>query len=293
MVAGPEVLVFEDFNELWRFIEGRREYVAVDRAKGKGEKVVYLARLTGDVCRLPEIFEGWLAHHYNLEGLAKLVLMLRRQKQSLDAIRREYLWQDWAVEALNRITRERERLVDEAYDHIAMHPVAQWVERVRGLGRHDAVLFTGMIDPHIATSAGKACAYWCLAGPESRLRAGRKAKGKPILRGEAFFMAQRVWMRGDQYYKPLAEAKKQYYLTKLPEDEKGRNMHAHVRALLWLAHLLVSHAWEVHRRFEGLPVNPHMNYIPPKPDEDAVFNNERVLEAIRTGQRLPPSEVNV
>jgi len=51
-------------------------------------KTVYLARLTNDVCRLPEIFKGSMAHHYSLEGFAKLALMLRRQKQSLDAIRK-------------------------------------------------------------------------------------------------------------------------------------------------------------------------------------------------------------
>ena len=285
------VMVFEDFNELWRFIESRREYTAIDRAKGKGGKAVYLATLTNDVCRLPSIFEGAMAHHYNLEGLAKLVLMLRRQKQSLDSIRKEYAWQDWAVEALKEIIKQRDELVDEVYDRIVAHPVVQWVERVKGLGKHDAILFLGFIDPHIATSAGKACKYWCLAGPESKLQAGKKVEGRPILRGEGFFMASRIWMKNDEYYKPLAEAKKEYYLTKLPQDERGRSAHAHVRALLWLAHLLVSHAWEMHRRFEQLPINPHANYIPPKPDEDAVFDNEKILNAIRTGQRLPPEAV--
>jgi len=286
-------LVFEDANELWKFVESYKEYVAIDRARGRGGKTVYIAKITNDVCRLPEIFNGWMRHHYNLEGLAKLVLMLRRQRQSLDAIRKVYWWQDWAIEALNSIMRQREELINEVYEHIVRHPVTWWVERVKGLGRHDAILFLGMIDPHIATSAGKACAYWNLAGPESKLKSGQKAKGAPILRGEAFFMAQRVWMRNDEYYKPLAEAKKEYYLTKLPEDEKGRSAHAHTRALLWLAHLLVSHAWEMHRRFERLPINPHMNYIPPKPDEDAVFSNDKILNAIRTGQRLPPEVVNV
>jgi len=31
------ILVFDDWNELWKFIESRREYVAIDRAKTKGE----------------------------------------------------------------------------------------------------------------------------------------------------------------------------------------------------------------------------------------------------------------
>jgi len=287
------MLVFEDAEELWKFIEGRREYVAIDRVRGKGGKSVYIAKLTNDVCRLPEVFNGWMRYHYNLEGLAKLVLMLRRQRQSLDAIRKMYFWQQWAVEAIDGIMRERERVVNEVYEHVVRHPVVQWVDRVKGLGKHDAILFLGLIDPHVATSAGKACAYWNLAGPESILRSGKKTKGAPILRGEAFFMAQRIWMKNDEYYKPLAEAKKEYYLARLPLDEKGRSAHAHIRALLWLAHLLVSHAWEIHRRFEGLPVNPHMNYIPPKPDEDAVFSNDKIINAIRAGQRLPPEGVNV
>jgi hypothetical protein len=295
-VMGAEaggILVFDDWNELWKFIESRREYVAIDRAKTKGGKSVYLARLTNDVCRLPEIFKGSMTHHYSLEGFAKLALMLRRQRQSLDAIRREYAWQDWAVEALNQIIRQREKLIDEIYEHINAHPVVQWVERVKGLGKHDAILFLGFIDPHIATSAGKAYKYWCLAGPESRLKSGKKAEGRPILRGEGFFMASRIWMRGDEYYRPLAEAKKEYYLAKLPADEKGRNAHAHIRALLWLARLLVGHAWEMHRRFERLPINPHANHIPPKPDEDAVFDNDKILSAIRNGLRLPPEAVKV
>jgi hypothetical protein len=292
-MGSGEVIVFNSWDELWDFIESRREYVAIDRARTKGGESVYLARLTNDVCRLPELFKGSMAHHYNLEGLARLVLMLKRQKQSLDTIRKEYAWQEWAVEAFNRIVKEREKLVDEVYDHVAAHPVTHWVERVKGLGKHDAILFLGFIDPHIATSAGKAYKYWCLAGPESKLRSGRKVEGKPILRGEGFFMASRVWMRGDEYYKPLAEAKKEYYLTKLPQDERGRNAHAHARALLWLARLLVGHAWEVHRRFERLPINPHANHIPPKPDEDAVFDNEKILNAIRNGERLPPDAVKV
>jgi hypothetical protein len=49
----------------------------------------------------------------------------------------------------------------------------------------------------------------------------------------------------------------------------------------------------MHRRFVRLPINPHANHIPPKPDEDAVFDNDKILNAIRNGLRLPPEAVKV
>jgi hypothetical protein len=279
-------MTFEDPEELWKFVRGRREYTHVEARVTKEKKIVYVAIPTNDTCVLPAFFNSPTMHHYELRGMGKLALVLKREKMSLQKLRDNYPFEQWINDALKEAINSRKSLLETIFKPVTAHPVAGWAMSVRGLGMHDALLFLGFIDPHICTTSGKACAYWNLAGPASRRRSGRKTTGPPILRGEAFFMAQRIWMRGDPYYKPLADAKREYYLSKLPEDEKGRRKHAYNRALLWLAHLLVSHAWEKHRKFEKLPLHPHANYIPPKPDEDAEFTDEKILNALKAGQRI-------
>jgi len=279
-----EQLVFEKEEEVWEYVRGCPTYVAVERAMNKDGKKVYVARRFDEVCRLQSDYQRYgNVHHYTLRGVGRLVLMLKRQGMSLQKLYDEYAGQPWIVENLEEVLAERERVREKFYGIFETHPVAEWTLTINGLGKHSVIMFLGFIDPHVCSTAGKACAFWALAGPSSRRVSGRKGVGNPRLRGEAFFMAKRVWMKGDSYYKPLAEAKKEWYLAKLP-DERGKKAHAHVMALLWLGHLLVSHAWEVWRRYEGLPVHSHRLYIPPKPHEDAVFDDERILECLRTGR---------
>jgi len=290
-------MVFESAEDLWSYVRSRREYTAVRVAKAKGKKRVYIATPFSEVCRLQELYSwspGSFVHHYTLRGVGRLALMLRREKVAFQSLYDEYVGQPWIAKALEDVMAEREKLVDDVYAMFETHPVAQWTTAVKGLGKSDALLFLCFIDPHVASTAGKACAFWALAGEQSVRRRKPKSNqtqeemkpGHYELRGAAYYMAERIWMKRDQYYRPLAEAKKEYYLAKLPQDERGRNAHAHTRALLWLAHLLVSHAWEVWRRFEGLPIHPHRLYMPPKPSEDAVWTDEETLKHLRSG-KLP------
>ena len=295
-------LIFEDREKLWDYVrENWNRYVAIkkvivkkeERKGGKDEEeAYYVTKIFDEPCVLQQQYSLYPVinvHHYILFGLGRIITRLKREKMSFDRLREEYIGQPWIKETLEEIISEREKVLNKFYEMFETNPVVEWATSIKGLGPHDALLFLSFIDPHIATSAGKATRYWALAGPESIRRKGEKGKsisGRPHLRGEAWFMASRIWMKKDPYYLPLAKAKKEYYLTKLPEDEKGRKKHAQDRAYLWLGHLLVSHAWEVYRRYERLPVNPHRTYIPPKPHEDAVFSDDKIINAILKGELI-------
>jgi len=279
-------LTFEDAEELWDFVKSRREYTHVEFRRGPRKKLIYIAIPTSDICILPQFFKKPNLHHFDLRGIGRMAIMLTKQKMALQSLRENYPFEQWLSDALDDAIRSRERIIKRAYQEYQAHPICRWIENISGLGPADAIMFMAFIDPHICTTAGKAFAYWNLAGDKSVRRSGVKTPGDPELRGIAFFMAQRIWMRNDSYYKPLAEAKKEYYLKKLQaKGEKGYRIHAHKRALLWLGHLLVGHAWEIWRRFEGLPTHPHANYVPPKssPSEEPP---EEILKALRNGKRI-------
>jgi hypothetical protein len=288
-LVGEGWIVFENPEECWNFVRGRRQYTAVKRVMLKksdeGKAVnVYAVKPFEEECRLQELFPDKRIHHYDLEGAGKMVIRLMRDKMSFQKLVEEYHL-PWIADILEEARREREAIISRMYNAFQNHPITRWVESVRGLGETDAVIFICMIDPHLATTSGKACAFWGLAGPKSVRRRGEKAVGSRVLRGVAYFMASRVVMKKDPYYYPLFSAKKEWYLKKCQErGEKGYRAHADTMAKLWLAHLLVSHAWEKYRAFEGLPIHPHRLYIPPKPSESAAWNDESVLERLRTGR---------
>jgi hypothetical protein len=282
-------IVFENAEELWSLVRSRGEYTAVKRVwlkKSSGEAVrVYIAKPFNEVCWLQDYLPGRKLHHYDLEVVGRVIIRLIRDKMSFERLMGEYRSQ-WIGEALEEVEREREKLIDRIYEAFQNHPVSQWASCVKGLGKMYTVMFICMIDPHIASTSGKACAYWGLAGPRSVLRRGEKTVGHRVLRGIAYFMASRVaYILRDPYYYPLFMAKKEWCLRKCQEKgEKGYRAHADKMARLWLAHLLVSHAWEKYREFERLPIHPHRLHIPPKPTEDATWTDEKVLECLRNGR---------
>jgi len=99
-------------------------------------------------------------------------------------------------------------------------------------------------------------------------------------------------MARDPYYTSLYKAKKEYYLNRpdlveQKDSKKGWKGWIDNMAKRWLIKLLISHAWEIIRRSEGLPVNPHHGYIEPKPEgfnpNDPKFC--RILENLKNGIR--------
>ena len=189
---------------------------------------------------------------------------------------------------------------------------------MRGMGPVAAIAFLAFINPFEASTAGRAKAYLGLY-PGARLRRGSRASWNPRGRGRVRLIARGVIMAKDAYYRPLYEAKKRYYLenprvegtgpgavrwppfkeiledpSKCPKYEacagrigRGRppcRAHLDNMARRWLASLLVSHAAELMKRAEGLPVDSflaHRGYIPPKrhPEEAP----EELLERIAGG----------
>jgi hypothetical protein len=146
------------------------------------------------------------------------------------------------------------------------HPIWKWAERVRGLGDLTVMVFLGEIDPYICTSSGKAWAYFGLI-PEGKLKAGRPAKGRRMLKSIAWVTAGNILHHEDIYYTRLYEAKRLYY------ESIGKNA-PEGKAKYWLAKLIVSHGWEIIRRAEGLEIfKPiHRTYIPPKMEDDELNN---------------------
>ena len=77
---------------------------------------------------------------------------------------------------------EERRLVKEGIKAFEGHPVVGWCRIVKGLGDVAALFFLGMLNPHEATSAGKAWRYFGLA-PGMRKVAGRKGGYNPLAKG--------------------------------------------------------------------------------------------------------------
>jgi hypothetical protein len=107
-------------------------------------------------------------------------------------------------------------------------------------------------------------------------------------------------MAKDPYYTALYRAKKEYYtgrpdLVALKDTKKGWKGWVDNMSKRWMVKILTSHAWEIMRRSEGLPVNPHHGYIPPKPidTEEQREVLERVvpnlLRGIRMGEPCTPA----
>jgi len=248
-------------------------------------------------CRLDRYMPG--ITHMDLRALAKTYLRVTKLKMEAERLA-GFVESETVRAILEKSAEEKGALKREIEALVSRHPVYQWCRRIKSgrgrMGAVDALMFLGFIDPHECTSGGRAKKYWGLT-PEGRRRAGRKAAGKPELKGVAYMMASRIVMAKDEYYYPFYQAKREYLLSKYPERipvdlggrvvefERGKPGYMAVingKALFWLMGLIVSHAQQVIREAEGYEVPKHSFHIPPKPDEYAE-PPEELLEAVRRG----------
>ena len=293
MIAGK---IFEEGEEekLWEYVRERLpKYTAVSLNMSKKGERNHIAIPFEEECMLPKyvtILKNNVEPHFTIRALARTVILLTKIKVAFERLADEYKYTglDWLNEVYKQSITEKATLIEKTYDMLAGHPVSEWVENVKGLGRLDAIMFLGFINPHIATTAGKASAYWGLAGQKSSLR-NKSEKEKPvgnrILRGYAYFVAQRIVMKKDSYYYPLHQAKKEYLAEREAINGTGKPKIAIDRmAKLWLAHLIVSHAWEIYRQSEKLPIHPHTPHIPPKPSPEAEPRKE-IIQLLKTPRK--------
>ena len=201
------------------------------------------------------------------------------------------------AEYYKKFKKEERNVVKEAKQIIVGSSLFDYCMRVRGLGIKTAMEFLGYIDIIKADTDGKARAY-CGLVPKDVIEQQLKNKYNREFKGKAYFMAKSVIMHKDEYYYPLWQAKKEYYLkvrgfekfAKSPElcprykecmqrlKAKAKRMgrkpkrpacrkHANEMATLWLASLLISHMLEICRREKDLPYKRHTLHIPPKPED--------------------------
>ena len=187
-----------------------------------------------------------------------------------------------AMEALE------EEILDTARQVMEGSPLWEWCARTKGLGPASALAFAAFINPYRCDTAGKARKYMGLVPGVAR-RSGERAGYNPVAKARAFLAARGVIMHRDDYYYPLYQAKKRYYMEVSPyryifaegkvdpsrcpryatcKAKKGCKGHINSMAVRWLAGLLVSHAAELYREWLGLPTDnfkAHRGYIPPKP----------------------------
>jgi len=223
--------------------------------------------------------------HADLNVLMELYERAKRDTQRYKILRYQSTNQ-YILDMLSKSLRAKNSIRRFIEGVVEQTPVGQFTSIVRAvrnarLGPVFALYILGNVDPHIATSAGKAKAILGFT-PEGKPRAGQKAKGRIQYKGPIHFAAQRVMKGNDPYYVPLARAKMEYYMKVRQMNETE----AWWRAVYWLAALLVSHAAELMREDEGLDVSAyraHTPYIPPKRDPDQV-PDEKLLEAIRQGK---------
>ena len=246
----------------------------------KGGSRSYVAYGYDEACRL----NGYVPDitHTGLRILASAYLNATKLRVLLDAMARHPSAPPIVVEMEKEAMTEKKRITERVKDLISRHPIYRWCDIIsagRGgsLGESSALLFLGFIDPHEATTSGKAKKYWGFT-PEGKLRSGAKSSFKPRLKGVGYFTAERIVMGRDSYYRPLFDAKKEYYTSK---GVTG----AHRKAIYWLAALLVSHAQQIMREAEGYEVPHHRMHIPPKSRPDRT-PDEQILEALRNGKVL-------
>jgi hypothetical protein len=269
----------EAFRACREYRESTGLYARVVAQTAKDSPVAYVVYGYGEPCRLDRYIPD--VTHDGLRILARAYMNATKLRTSLAAMAKHPSAPDVVHSIVEDVAEDKESILDRAAALVSKHPIYGWCEIVsagRGsLGAAAALTFLGFIDPHEATTAGKAKSFWGLT-PEGKLRSGERAGFNPLLKGFATFAAQRVIMGKDSYYVPLYQAKKEYYVS------KGIK-HAHPKAVFWLAALLVSHAQQIIREAEGYEVPRHRMHIRPKdtPDETPP---EQTLAALRRGEIL-------
>jgi len=254
-------------------------YARVVSQTVQGANKTYVAYGYDEECRLSRHIQG--ISHTGLRILAASYLASTKLRAQLEAISKNPSAPPVVHEMSREVLREKKSSLQKISDIISRHPIYHWCRIVsagRGsLGDAAAIVFLGYIDPHEAITAGKAKKYWGFF-PGGKLRSGVRSAFNPQLKGIGFFAASRVVMGRDSYYRPLFDAKKEYYASK-------GYMSPHNKALFWLAALLVSNAQQIIRESEGYSVPRHRMHIDPKQSADQT-PDERVLEALRRGQIL-------
>jgi len=109
------------------------------------------------------------------------------------------------------LRREERQLLKEITRDLKEHPLWKWCSNVKGLGPVACLIFLGFISASKADTAGKAKAYFGLI-PGAELRSGQKARINPEGKGRIWLLTRNVIMRRDDYYYPLYQQKKQYYM---------------------------------------------------------------------------------
>jgi hypothetical protein len=107
---------------------------------------------------------------------------------------------------------EEKQFLKQVAEQLKNHPLWEWCERVKGLGQVACLTFLGFINPYEADTAGKAKAYFGLI-PGVRLKSGEKANVNLEAKGRIWLVTRNVIMQRDDYYYPLYEQKKNYYLN--------------------------------------------------------------------------------
>jgi len=231
--------------------------------------------------------QNWDVTHEELRAIAKeyIILQEKRQamKQSTDQKPSKIGY--WLKDQLTALKKE---LVKRFEDQLEGHPLLEWCKITKGLGPTSALIYAGFIDPHKAESPSKVFAYWGFT-PEGKRKPGKKIKGRPELKRNAWFFAKAVIMKKDPYYTPLWQAKKEYLLNRedIKNKPKARKAIADGKATYWLAKILLSNAWEKLREGCLLPGCQHKHpYIPPKrrPDSEP---SPKLLDIILKGERKP------
>jgi len=244
---------------------------------------------------------GQVSSSVNYPLLARVYLDLQHLRMAVEARMRRLTSLPEDVEAYRLLSALHSRLLSEEKSWLEQvkallkgHPIWQYCEKVKGLGPVAAMTFLGFINPHEAASAGKVWAYFGLT-PESKLRSGKRASFNPEAKGRAWLITRNVLMARDEYYTPLYQKKKEYYMQRMgrfiehpeecPEYEecmrrlkakasrlrrapKKPPCRAHIdnRAKRWLTKLILSHALQIMREAEGLDTSnlkTHRGYIPP------------------------------
>jgi hypothetical protein len=245
---------------------------------GSKQAKMYVVYGYDEPCRLNKYLPDMT--HGGLHILAGMYLRLTKLKVAFDLMSRSPMAPKVVSNMMSIVTDEKRDMTGMIQKIIEPHPITKWCSIISGggkgatIGTAAAIVFLGYVDPHEAPTAGKARKYWGYY-PGGVLKHGQKVDFNPWIKGVGHFTAKRVVMGRDSYYRPLFDAKKEYYVSR---NAPRPNM----MALRWLASLLVSHAQQIIREAEGYTVPRHRMHIEPK-SQPGETPPKSIIEAIRTG----------
>lgn len=112
----------------------------------------------------------------------------------------------------NVLYNEEKNLLKNTEKLLKEHPLWQWCNRVKGLGRVACLTFLGFINPFVADTAGKAKSYiGCVPG--KKIKSGERLKVNLEAKGRIWLITRNVIMAKDPFYYKLYQQKKQYYMN--------------------------------------------------------------------------------